>query len=377
MLARLDRNIRRILWPAQEPELADAGRAGEIVIARGRLFVAAMLALPGAITWIRTPHNLQGPIGIALALVATVVGFPILRRAHRGEGGNYLGLSSVILDVTLVTLYQVMLAAGGDAESALHSRITFVLYTLAITVSALRYDGRLVRIAGVLAVTEYLGFIAWANASGHVYSALGVRLSGSGLRSQLEYSIILLTATALAAVIVDRAQVLRLSGIRDPLTGLANRGYFHERAHQELMRTARTGRPSAVAMLDLDHFKSVNDKHGHAAGDLVLRRFASVMRRTMRASDLVARLGGEEFAILLPETSLEVARIKLDAIRATLRETDIALPSGQVVRVTFSAGIAAWPEDGTGILKLLQAADDRLLAGKRRGRDVAVAVAEG
>ena len=373
MLVRLDRNVRRILWPAQEPELADAGRAGEVVIARGRLFVAALLALPGVITWIRTPHSLQGPIGIALALVATAVGFPILRRAHGGEGGNYLGLTSVILDVTLVTLYQLLLLVGGDAEAALHSRITFVLYTLAITVSALRYDGRLVRVAGLIAVGEYLGLIAWANATGHVFDALGNRITGSGLRSQMEYSIILMTATALAAVIVDRAQVLRLSGIRDPLTRLANRGYFYERAHQELTRTARSGRPSTVAMLDIDHFKAVNDAHGHAAGDLVLIRFASILRRTMRASDLVARLGGEEFALLLPETSLENARVKLDAIRAALRETAITLQNGQTVQITFSAGIAAWPEDGTGVLKLLQVADDRLLAGKRGGRDTVVA----
>jgi two-component system cell cycle response regulator len=369
----LDGKARRILWPAQEPELADAGRAGEIVIARGRLFVAALLALPGVITWIRTPAQLQGPIGVALALLATVVGFPILRSAHREEASRYLGLSSAIFDVTLVTLYQVLLLLGGDAESALHSRITFTLYTLAITVSALRYDGRLVRIAGVIAVAEYLGVVAWANATGRVFDASGHRLLGSGLRSQVEYSIILLTATALAAVIVDRAQALRLSGIRDPLTHLANRGYFHERAHQELTRTARSGHRSTVAMLDIDHFKAVNDTHGHAAGDHVLRAFASVLRRTTRASDLAARLGGEEFALLLPETSLENARITLESIRATLRETSVTLSSGATVQVTFSAGIAEWPEDGTAVLQLLQVADDRLLTGKRAGRDVVVA----
>ncbi|MGH7654078.1 MAG: diguanylate cyclase [Gemmatimonadaceae bacterium] len=374
MPAHTDRTIRRIFWPAQEPELADAGRAGEVVIARGRLFVAALLALPGIITWIRAPHNLQGPIGVALALVATGVGFPILRRAHRGQGGSYLGLTSVMLDVTLVTLYQLLLLLGGDAESALHSRITFTLYALAIMVSALRYDGRLVRVAGLIAVGEYLALIGWANATGHVFDAAGLRISGSGLRSQLEYSLILLTATALAAVIVDRAQVLRLSGIRDPLTRLANRGYFHERAHEELARTTRTSRPSTIAMLDIDHFKAVNDSHGHAAGDLVLVTFASVLRSTLRASDLIARLGGEEFALLLPETSLENARTTLEAVRATLRETHVVLASGQTVQVTFSAGIAVWPQDGTGVLKLLQVADDRLLAGKRGGRDVVVAV---
>lgn len=178
------------------------------MIARGRLFVATLLAFPGIITWLRTPNQLQGPIGIALALVATVVGFPILRRADRGEGGNMLGLSSVLLDVSLVSMYQILLLLGGDAESALHSRITFTLYALAITVSALRYDGRLVRIAGAIAVTEYLGIVAWANATGRVFDAQGHRLLGSGLRGQGEYTIILLTATALAAVIVDRAQVL-------------------------------------------------------------------------------------------------------------------------------------------------------------------------
>jgi len=373
LFARFERRFRRILWPDQEPELADAGRAGEIVIARGRLFVAVLLALPGVITWIRSPGQLQGPIGIALALVATVVGFPILRRAYRGETSSRLGLASVMLDISLVTLYQLLLLLGGDTESALHSRITFTLYALAITVSALRYDGRLVRVAGVIAVAEYLGLIAWANATGRVFDSAGHRILGSGLRSQLEYSIILLTSMALAAVIVDRAQVLRLSGIRDTLTRLANRGYFHERAHQELTRTARTGRPSAIAMLDIDHFKQVNDAYGHPAGDIVLRKVAAVLRSTMRASDLVARLGGEEFAVLLPETSLENARIKIESIRQTLRSDHIALPNGAKVQITFSAGIAAWPEDGTGVLKLLQVADDRLLAGKRAGRDVVVA----
>jgi diguanylate cyclase (GGDEF)-like protein len=374
VIARLSRQIRRILWPEQVPELADAGHAGEIVIARGRLFVAALLALPGIITWIRTPTTLQGPVGIGLALVATGLGFPILRRAQRGEGGTGLGLSSILLDVSLVTLYQLLLLLGGDAESALHSRITFTLYALAITVSALRYDGRLVRIAGLIAVAEYLGLIAWANATGHVFDPQGLRILGSGLRSQMEYSIILLTATALAAVIVDRAQVLRLSGIRDPLTMLANRGYFHERAHEELVRSARSGVPSAIVMIDIDYFKAVNDAHGHAAGDQVLRKFATVLRSTMRASDLVSRLGGEEFAVLLTETSLDNARIKLEAIRETLRETSVTLPSGATVQITFSAGIAAWPDDGTGLLKLLQVADDRLLVGKRAGRDAVVSV---
>ncbi len=367
------RRFRRLLWPAQEPELADAGRAGEIVIARGRLFVAALLALPGVITWLRSPDELQGPIGIALALVATVVGFPILRRARNGTSGSLLGLASVLLDVSLVTFYQILLILAGDPESALHSRITFTLYALAITVSALRYDGQLVRFAGLVAVAEYLGMIAWANATGRVFDGDGVRLSGSGLRNQVEYSIILLTATALASVIVDRAQALRLSGIRDTLTKLANRGYFHERAHQELVRTARTGRPSAIVMIDIDHFKSVNDTHGHAAGDLVLRKFASVLRSTMRASDLVARLGGEEFALLLPETTLDAATLKMESIRAALRDLRITLKDGAVVAVTVSAGIAAWPEDGEGVLKLLQVADERLLSGKRAGRDVVVA----
>jgi diguanylate cyclase (GGDEF)-like protein len=226
----------------------------------------------------------------------------------------------------------------------------------------------------MLAVGEYLGLIAWANATGHVFDVHGVRVAGSGLRSQVEYSIILLIATALAAVIVDRAQVLRLSGIRDPLTRLANRGYFHERAHEELARTARNSRPSTIAMLDIDHFKVVNDSHGHAAGDLVLVSFASVLRSTLRGSDLLARLGGEEFALLLPETSVAHARITIDAIRATLRETQIVLATGEVVQVTFSAGIAAWPEDGTGVLKLLQVADERLLVAKRGGRDAVIAI---
>jgi len=154
---------------------------------------------------------------------------------------------------------------------------------------------------------------------------------------------------------------------RDPLTGLANRRAFEEALAREVARAARDGAPLAVIALDVDHFKRVNDAHGHAAGDAVLAEVAARAAQALRAGDLLARVGGEEFAALLPGASLEAAAEAAERVRARIVALPIAA-GGAFLAVTLSAGLAALAQGEDGAA-LLARADERLYAAKRAGRD--------
>lgn len=161
----------------------------------------------------------------------------------------------------------------------------------------------------------------------------------------------------------------------DVLTGLANRREFMARLVQESQRQLRAGRPLSVVMLDVDHFKQINDTYGHAAGDQVLSSLGALLRGSVRQDvDLAARLGGEEFALLLPETDLEGAQRVARKVVEALRGLPI-VHAGCVLPTTISAGVAQ-VHDGEGD-RALRLADDSLYRAKRQGRDrVVVAEAE-
>jgi diguanylate cyclase (GGDEF)-like protein len=154
---------------------------------------------------------------------------------------------------------------------------------------------------------------------------------------------------------------------RDGLTGLLNRRHFMLCAESELRRAERYGRPVAVALADLDFFKSLNDTHGHGAGDLVLRAFATMMQESVRSSDLVCRYGGEEFAFLFPESAIEQAEALVERFRHRFALEPIRLQDGTEVRVTVSIGLA----DATGrpLEVALRQADQALYVAKRGGRN--------
>jgi diguanylate cyclase (GGDEF)-like protein len=151
----------------------------------------------------------------------------------------------------------------------------------------------------------------------------------------------------------------------DALTGLLNRRGFQERLESELRRSRRTGRRLAVVMLDLDRFKAVNDVLGHQAGDAVLEALGTLLREETRGMDVTSRMGGEEFAILLPETGAEEAVRLCERLRR--RVTRHVSPSG--FDLTASFGIALYPEHGREMDELMREADLSLYAAKRGGRD--------
>jgi two-component system, cell cycle response regulator len=161
--------------------------------------------------------------------------------------------------------------------------------------------------------------------------------------------------------IVAQAERLEALLFEDPLTGLSNRRFILTQLGGMISGARRHNRPLTAAVIDVDHFKAVNDTHGHAKGDKVLAAVAHAMRDHMRAEDQLGRLGGEEFLALLGDTSAETAPAALEKLRASVEE----------VGVTVSIGWAAWEGEGADIL--LQRADDALYAAKARGRDCVIA----
>lgn len=161
---------------------------------------------------------------------------------------------------------------------------------------------------------------------------------------------------------------LREQTIRDPLTGLFNRRYLNETLPRELARAQREGYPVAVSMIDLDHFKRVNDEHGHPAGDDVLKVLAALLKNGARETDIVCRYGGEEFVAIMPNMSLERVRQRVESWRAELQA--MAVPCGHTqVHITLSAGIAGFPDHGDTMELLLARADSMLYQSKRNGRN--------
>lgn len=161
--------------------------------------------------------------------------------------------------------------------------------------------------------------------------------------------------------------LLRLAN-EDSLTGLPNRRRFLERLEEEVRRAQRYGHPLALLMADLDHFKNINDTHGHAAGDVLLKRFAHVARTTLRETDLAGRLGGEEFAILLPDTGLDGACVQAERLRKAIFASVIQY-EGKPIFVTVSLGVAVLQSEDQNLDNLLERADSHLYEAKRAGRN--------
>lgn len=156
----------------------------------------------------------------------------------------------------------------------------------------------------------------------------------------------------------------------DGLTGLPNRRHFMGQAAEEMARARRYGRPITVGIADLDHFKQVNDRFGHAVGDLVLQSFAALVLETLRQTDRVGRFGGEEFAFIFPETTPEDAMQLVGRLRQRLAESPSVRPDGQPLPVTVSFGLA--DATGRGLEESLARADVALYEAKGRGRDRSV-----
>jgi diguanylate cyclase (GGDEF)-like protein len=170
---------------------------------------------------------------------------------------------------------------------------------------------------------------------------------------------------------IQRAEAeARKASLTDSLTGLYNRRFLHQRLEEEMSRSRRHGSPLACVMLDIDHFKSINDAHGHAAGDDVLRVIATILRDHIRKSDIAVRFGGEEFVLVLFSNNVEGARNVAERIRADVEAHNFA-QDGAALRVTISIGISSFPDDNVPSAdELMRRADAALYQAKEAGRNM-------
>ena len=223
----------------------------------------------------------------------------------------------------------------------------------------------------MLALCEYAALWAYAAANYNLYDPVYVGNAGPYTPVDLSTRLILLAVAVLLSVtIVRRAQRLLYLAARDRLTGLYNRGHLDRALNAAMESSARDGQPLALAILDIDHFKQINDHYGHALGDRALIEVANLLARAMRRTDMVARYGGEEFVILMPGTPKEAALIRVEALRQEVAASPIDLGGNRTLIINFSAGVAGTPADLTALTAktMLSCADGRLLAAKRAGR---------
>jgi diguanylate cyclase (GGDEF)-like protein/PAS domain S-box-containing protein len=161
---------------------------------------------------------------------------------------------------------------------------------------------------------------------------------------------------------------LREQAIRDPLTGLYNRRYLDETLERELARAARENYPVSFMISDIDHFKKINDTYGHHAGDMVLKNLAAQLTSNARVGDIICRYGGEEFLVILPDVSMEIAYQIAERSRKAFQDSKIVLEDIEV-QATLSCGIATYPQSGIKSAELIASADKAMYQAKSQGRN--------
>ncbi len=340
------------------------------MVARVRLVVMTLLLITPTYKMIEYPNVPVFFWGLIITLVGALVALVIWWILLRNMWRPWLGFVSSSVDVSLITVALILFAYVSGPLVALNSTVTFEIYFLAIAALALRYDARICVTVGILAVVQYAalwGVLAYLyDLSDPVYA---IAVGTHSLVDQFTRLILLSAAVLLSYTYVRRARGLLHLASRDRLTGVYNRGQFDVALVHEVDRAMRFNYPLTVAVLDLDHFKKVNDTLGHAAGDRVLIGIAERLLAAMQPTDVIARYGGEEFAVLFRDTDRNAAAVRVEFLRAQVAAVPVRVTDSSEISVTCSAGIAELRSDGISPVELVARADGRLLAAKRAGRD--------
>jgi two-component system cell cycle response regulator len=374
------RNFFASLWSRPDPVLGQAAVAGELLVAKIRLGLASTLLLIPLIDTLFFPYEpKEAIVGLTLTSGTFLLSVVVYLLISREFNPSWLSFASSSFDVTLVSSALALFLVLNEPHTAVNSKVVFEGYFLAIASTSLRYDKRVCITAGLLAFSEYLAIVYFAathwdlNSPAYAPYPYGV----FGWSAQVSRLIIMLTASVLSFSLVARSQKLLQLATKDPLTGLFTRGYVDDRFAVELSRARRYGKALTIAVIDADRFKSLNDTHGHLAGDIALRKIGELLHDTFRQSDTAGRYGGEEFVVILPETDIAAAQQKLESLRESVASSPIALGTrAEKIQMTISTGLATFPQDGENAAELFALADERMFQAKREGRNRVVAGSE-
>lgn len=363
------------IWQLPDIIALQSGARGELLVAKARIIFTGLVLLVPVKGVFTSEYPRANLVGLGSALAAALLAAAVYQVVKHDLYRPWLSVATASLDVSLVSAALAAFMIMVDPHAAVNSRTTFEVYFLAIGATSLRHDVRLCLLAGLLAIIQYAAIVAYAATQFPLNDPVFApfKFGTFSWPGQVSRVILLFVATLLSAAIVIRVQQLLRLSATDRLTGLFNRGHFDERLEAELSRAQRKDEPLSLVIVDIDHFKEFNDRHGHSAGDAALRAIARQIRQMIRRSDVIGRFGGEEFVVLMPETAAESAIEKVEAMRRAVEEAPIELPRSEASgAVTVSAGVATFPADGSSVEALFEEADARLFRAKESGRNCVV-----
>jgi len=320
-----------------------------------------------------------------LRALGNIFGLAAMLALHRGirlfvDAPLPTGMHALALLIVLVVSWLGLTPANAALRVSVNSAVLAAI-ALAIAIDLYRYGRTVVRrrhtwLLAVPLVAAAAGFaIRGVRALWNPGSVATEMVTDSALNvaSAIGYMVIALTfhATLIGLVVGRILADLRHRSRHDGLTGLLNRRAMEETLLAQTQRSRRTGEPFAVLMLDLDHFKAINDRHGHAAGDRALKHTAAALKAELREVDAIGRFGGEEFLVLMPGATVETALPVAERLRAAL-VTDAPRLDGATLLLSASIGIAQWREPEEETSRLLLRADAALYRAKLRGRECVV-----
>ena len=220
-------------------------------------------------------------------------------------------------------------------------------------------------------------FVAPVTVNGNVVGLLVVASSIVQSRDEIPFVSMIAELLGNAYRHTTEIESVEYSASVDPLTKLFTRGHFAQRFETEIRRAKNYAHPLSLFLLDIDHFKNINDTYGHSAGDLILTKLGQILRQSVRSSDIAARFGGEEFVVMMLSAGKQQSLAFSENLRRIVESTEFRIPGQQsALQVTISGGVTTYPIDGESTIDLLRKADDALYEAKKTGRNRIVLVPE-
>lgn len=362
------RQLHTRVWERPDELMLQFGAGGELLVARIRALLSALILLLPLLHVATGGSATELLVGLTGAVLANVMAQVWLVLARRRRLYRWLPYATGTYDITSTTAVLVLLALA-DRAAGLNSVVVWSFYLLSIAMTALRNDGRLTLYVGALAVLQF-GLLALVVLGGaqSPEQLMSADYGTASLSNVVQRIVVLAMMTLLTTAVVFRMQrLIELSG-NDGLTGLPNRSWLLQRMPTLFDSLKRDGGSLTVALLDIDHFRRINEEAGHLDGDRAVRHVVAVLQEVLQGDERLVRLGGQEFVVLL-RSPLGGAWERVDRARRALSAVPFSSERGDRYALTFSGGLASWPQDGADTAALLKCADRRVQAAKQAGRN--------